>query len=926
MRRRSFDQPHGIPGDFVPDLSGLGPRLQGLPSEFHSLLQGLLQGSMDAVFLFDEENRFQGINPAACALTGYAEEELLGLSVRDLVPAVSDQPPHLWRGFFDAGAGKTLTLFRKDASLVEVEYRTLRNVVPGIHLSFLRDVGPRRTAEAELRFQAGALSQVNDAVVAIDRNWRVTYWNPAAERTYELPREEVLGKPLADAYETRWASPDREREAHDLLASTGRWRGEVVHITRSGRALHVEAHVSALKGDPNVPPGFLAVLRDVTDRKRAEDLRAVLAQAVKSSGDAVVTKTPDGRVTSWNEGAERVFGYEEHEILGRPIDCLIPPECLEEHRALVDRVLRGERLEQVETRRRTKSGRLIDVAITLSPIRGEDGSAVGISKVARDITGVKRMREAVRRSEERLQEALRATGIVAWEWDPLRDMVTTTANVAEVYGLPQGAGVETYVAGMRLLHPDDRARHEAAVQVAVARKEPYVSQFRIIRPKDGRVVWMEEHAVPILGPDGRLLRLSGVVTDVTARKEVEDALRASEGRFRELADAMPQIVFSARPDGVIDYCNRRWTETTGSPAVPDNADSLIRIIHPDDLRRCRDAWTSSLRSGQPMEVEYRCRDAGRGAFRWHLGRAVPVRDSAGAVVRWFGTSTDIDDLKRSQEEVGRLNADLERRVAERTADLEASLRELDTFAYTVAHDLRSPLRAMAGFSDVLAWEYAGKPLDEEGGDLARRISEGARRMDALIQDLLTYSRLTRQRVDLEPVDLHTLVPEVLGEMREEIVRSRGRVDVVGPMPVAFAHRASLKQVLSNLLSNALKFVAPGVEPRVLLRPEREDSTIRIWVEDNGIGIAPEHRERNFGLFERLHPDKTTFPGTGIGLAIVRRAMERMEGSVGIEGAPGQGSRFYLELPLAEPDRAHSRRHRGAREGKEKRERRNGGKA
>jgi signal transduction histidine kinase len=132
------------------------------------------------------------------------------------------------------------------------------------------------------------------------------------------------------------------------------------------------------------------------------------------------------------------------------------------------------------------------------------------------------------------------------------------------------------------------------------------------------------------------------------------------------------------------------------------------------------------------------------------------------------------------------------------------------------------------------------------------------------------------------------------------------------MPVAFAHRASLQQALSNLLSNALKFVAPGVEPRVLLRSERKDSTVRLWVEDNGIGIAPEHRERIFGLFERLHPDKTASPGTGIGLAIVRRAMERMEGSVGIEGAPGQGSRFYLELPLAEPDRAHSRRHPGAR--------------
>lgn len=1035
MSRTSFRRPKSELNGARPDTSRLGPLLDRIPEGHHHFASVLLQSSRDAVFLFGDDGPFLAVNPAACALTGYPEGELLSLTARDLAPSAPFQPPLLWRRFFAAGGEGTLQILRKDGRVTEVEVRTVDSVLPGIHLSSLRDLGSRRAAEAELRFHAGALAQVSDVVVAIDREWRVTYWNQAAERTYRLKSEDVLGKPLSEAYETRWPDPDKELKARDLLASTGRWDGEVFHVTRDGRTLVVEARVSTMKGEGDVPVGFLAVLRDVTERrsaekslrasearlrllteqlplavwtadrslvltsvsgayfgtngareasmyvgkrlrdvlvwdkpgdhpgvsahlralagetasyeferdgrfyqgevrplrdlgdrivevvgagidvterKHAEESAAGLARAVQSTGDAVVTEMLDGRVTSWNRAAERLFGYEEAEILGRSITTIVPEDRRGEYEALLDRVGKGERLEQVETERLTKSGRRVDVSITLSPIRDQDGAVVGISKIARDISGAKRAREAVRRSEERLQEALRGTGIVAWEWDPRRDAVTTTSNVAEVYGLPPGSDVATYTAGMRLVHPEDRARHGATVQGAVARKAPYFSQFRIVRPKDGRVVWMEERAVPFLGPGGELLRLSGVVTDVTERKEAETALRASEARFRELADAMPQIVLSARPDGVIDYCNRRWTETTGAPPLPDNAESLGKVLHPDDLGRCVERWNASLRSGEPMEVEYRCWDAGRQAFRWHLGRSVPVRDAAGAVVRWFGTSTDIDDLKRTQEEVRRLNVSLEERVAERTADLEASLRELDTFAYTVAHDLRAPLRAMAGFSDMLAWEYAGRTLDDEGRDYARRISDSARRMDALILDLLTYSRLTREEVDLEPVDLQALAPEVVKEMRGEIDERRGRVETVGPMPVVFAHRTSLRQALTNLVSNALKFVGPAVRPEVRLWSERKEATVRLWVEDNGIGIAPEHRERIFGLFERLHRGPDSFPGTGIGLAIVRRAMERMGGSVGVESAPGGGSRFFLELPLTASDRPHTRRHRAAR--------------
>lgn len=233
---------------------------------------------------------------------------------------------------------------------------------------------------------------------------------------------------------------------------------------------------------------------------------------------------------------------------------------------------------------------------------------------------------------------------------------------------------------------------------------------------------------------------------------------------------------------------------------------------------------------------------------------------------------------------------LERRVEERTAQLGSALREIESFAYTVAHDLRAPVRAMTGFSQALLEDF-GDRLGEEGRDYARRILSAGRRMDGMIGDLLDYSRLSREPIELEETDLEGVVLDVLRDLEGVIAERRGVVDVEKPLPRARAHAPTLRRALENLVANALKFTAEGVEPRVRIRAEGR----RLWVEDNGIGIAKEHQERIFGVFERLHRPEA-YPGTGIGLAIVRKAMERMGGRAGVESEPGRGSRFYLELP------------------------------
>jgi signal transduction histidine kinase len=228
--------------------------------------------------------------------------------------------------------------------------------------------------------------------------------------------------------------------------------------------------------------------------------------------------------------------------------------------------------------------------------------------------------------------------------------------------------------------------------------------------------------------------------------------------------------------------------------------------------------------------------------------------------------------------------------------LREALLELNTFAYSVAHDLRGPLRAIAGFSEMLQEDYAAA-LDPGAHEYIARITDNAKRMDRLIMDLLTYSRLTREPMPNERVDLGPLVSEVLARFESELRERGAHVDVSGPFPAVLAHRISLEQVISNLVSNAVKFVAPGIPPRVRITAEKRDDRVRLWVEDNGIGIAPEHRDRIFGVFQQLH-SPTRYSGTGIGLAIVKRAIERMGGRVGVESEPGNGSRFWIEFKPA----------------------------
>lgn len=365
---------------------------------------------------------------------------------------------------------------------------------------------------------------------------------------------------------------------------------------------------------------------------------------------------------------------------------------------------------------------------------------------------------------------------------------------------------------------------------------------------------------------------------------VADRLEAETQRNRFFTLAI-DLLGIADFDGRLLQVNPAWERVLGYRPDELRNVSGLDLVHAEE-RTAMAEKLEALKKGMPVadfEGRYWHKN---GSWRWLQWSATPF--PAEQMIYLF--ARDITARKNAEAQVSLLNGELEQRVAALTM----ANFELEAFNYSIAHDLRAPLRAMTGFSKALMQDEAAN-LSSTGLDYARRIAASAKFMDALLLDMLTYSRLTKAEITPSVITLDQPLKELLNLLEKEIQDSGVKIEVVEPLGSVFAHPPTLKQVLSNLVGNALKFTAPNRSPVLRIFTTRESGWVRIWVEDNGIGIAPEHHERIFGLFHRL-PEAQKYPGTGVGLALVRKGAERMGGRSGVESTPGQGSRFWIELP------------------------------
>jgi PAS domain S-box-containing protein len=368
-----------------------------------------------------------------------------------------------------------------------------------------------------------------------------------------------------------------------------------------------------------------------------------------------------------------------------------------------------------------------------------------------------------------------------------------------------------------------------------------------------------------------------VNTELTERRKAEEALRESEAKFRFIAEVGPGYSWTVDPDLSLQYANHRWLQLTGLSLEQAKGTGWHSIVHPEDLEDLLIAWKTAAATLGEFRFRHRIR-LSDGNHRWVQSRAQPDMDSAGNIREWFGLTLDITDHKRAE-------AELEQRVKERTEALEAANRELEGFTYSVSHDLRGPLRAIMSTSMILKEDF-GSNLPAEAKDQLERQARAAKKMGDLIDDLLRLSRIGRQEMVCSPLDLTAMAHEVLGELPQ-----KAECKIQDGMTVK-ADAKLMKLAVQNLLDNALKFSKNCDRPVVEMGIGGDGI---YFVRDNGIGFDMAYADKLFGPFERLVRDDE-YPGTGIGLANVKRIIERHGGRIWAEGEPEAGATFYFSIP------------------------------
>jgi PAS domain S-box-containing protein len=505
---------------------------------------------------------------------------------------------------------------------------------------------------------------------------------------------------------------------------------------------------------------------------------------------------------------------------------------------------------------------------------------------------IERTAEALRESEQQalaraaeLQMVLDLVPAAVWiARDPNADTIEANRFGAELLEQPQGANISvTAPPGERpanfrpMRNGVEVAADDLPIQAAARRGVEVRNSELEVAFEDGRVRHLLGNAAPLRDAVGRVLGSVGAFIDITERKRAEASLAESEARFRHLADALPQMVFDLDADGRSGYFNEQWLRHTGS--IPADVEARDALVHPDDRTRVEAQWRAAVRGGTRYECEYRLRRHD-GQYRWILARAVPVRDAAGRVTRWFGTATDVHDLKQTQE------------AMRETARLK------DDFLAMLSHELRNPLAPITNSLYVL-------DRVEPGGEQARRAHEVIGRQTAhltkLVNDLLDATRLTRHRIELnrEAVDLNVAVGRAVEDHRNLFDEAGVSLDFApAPRPVPVSADATrLAQVVGNLLHNAVKYTPPGGHASVRLSVEPEGATIR--VRDDGAGIASEMIPRLFQPFTQARQSLDRgHGGLGLGLALVKGLVDLHGGSVSAHSeGPGTGSEFVVRLPL-----------------------------
>lgn len=594
----------------------------------------------------------------------------------------------------------------------------------------------------------------------------------------------------------------------------------------------------------------------------------------------------DLRLVYVNNAAVQVFGGQSaDDMLGRsPLDFVDEPS-----RNLVQQrirtILNGKATPRHLLHLRRCDRSLFDAEVVAWPIVFEGAPAV--QATLHDLTEKVRTEAELRQSQSTYEQLVELLPQMVWTTDAEGRPDFYNRRWYDYTGV--GIGTTDGEAWVSVVHPEDADRAFAVWQKAVSTGAQYEVEYRL-RSGDGSYRWFLGRGNPLRDAGGRIVRWFGTCTDIDEQRRTREALIEKEERFRTATLAVSDLLWTNDEHGRMVGEQPGWGGFTGQSFDEYQGYGWSKALHPDDVEPTIRGWEEAVEKRRMYIVEHRVRRYD-GVYRLFVVRALPVLRADGSVREWVGVHRDVTDRRAQIEEIRRLNTQLEERVRQRTAELVASNRELEAFSYSVSHDLRAPLRTIDGFSTALE-EDVGPLLNERSQDYLRRIHSGVAQMNRLIDVLLQLSRVTRADIDRDQVNLSELAREVVKQLRRTYPDRPFEVEIESGIVVDGDSRM-LHVVLANLFANAFKFTGKTVAPLIRFGSFDHDGQRAFFVKDNGAGFDMKFAGKLFQPFQRLHGEKD-FPGSGIGLATVRRAILRHGGEVWAESGP-DGASFYFTL-------------------------------
>jgi PAS domain S-box-containing protein len=737
------------------------------------------------------------------------------------------------------------------------------------------------------------LASIGDGVIATDPLGRVVFLNPVAESLTGWSQSEAEGRPLEEVFvivnEATNTKVDNPVQKVLQLGSVIGLGNHTVLISRNGRDVPIDDSAAPIRDHRGKLVGVVLIFRDITERRRTEMARSYLAAIVESSDDAIIGKTLDGVITSWNKGAEKTFGYAAEETIGRPITILIPSEKYAEEAEILERLKRGERIDHFVTTRIRKDSSPITISLSVSPIRAATGQIVGASKIARDITQTQRAAEALQHSERLFRMLADSAPVMVW--------VSGTDKLCTFFNKPwlefTGRTIEQELGNgwAEGVHTDDFQRClDTYVSSFDARKE-FEMEYRL-RRWDGEYRWVLDKGIPLFGAEGAFTGYIGSCVDITERKQAEEAMRVAEEQLRLVTDNMPAAVTRCSRDMRYEWVSpvyAQWLRRDAKEIIGRPIVDVIGVEGYDAIRPHMDRVLSGQKEEYVALVNYQ----GPG-MRWIHAVYVPTRDGTGVLDGWVAVVTDITDRRRLEQE----REQLLQREHEARARAEEVSQLKDQFLATVSHELRTPLNAILGWATLLR---VGGLNDKQSKLAIETIDRNAKTQAQLIEDLLDVSRIItgKLRLDVRTVAVASVVESAISSIMPAADAKGVRLQTVldpnaGPVS---GDPGRLQQIVWNLLSNAIKFTPRG--GRVQVRVERINSHVEIIVSDTGQGIRSDFLPYVFDRFRQAEGGTSRqHSGLGLGLAIVRHLVELHGGTVRADSSgQGLGATFTVRLPI-----------------------------